>query len=62
MQREYKRGITIKLPLPVFDGESFADEDICIMSRQSGATWELMDVPIKMIKTQISFETKTLCR
>ena len=61
-QREYKRALTIKLPLPTCDKEAFSDDDICVMAKHSDAPWDLLDVPIKLVKNHLSFDTKSLCR
>jgi len=62
IQRDFRRACTIKLPLPSLEGENVAEEDIVIMQLSNEGVWDLLDVPLKLTKNLISFDTKSLRR
>ncbi|ELT97503.1 hypothetical protein CAPTEDRAFT_221462 [Capitella teleta] len=59
--REYRRALTIKLPLPQMDDEDFPKDDIGVM-QMTDAGWELIEAPIKFTKSSVMFDTKFLTK
>ncbi len=60
--KEFKRPITIKLPLPPLDTEEFPDEDMAVMHLATDGSWQLLDVTLKFTKASVSFDTRVLTR
>ena len=61
IQQDYRRALTVKLPLPAMDMEDFPQEDVAVMY-MTPSGWELFEVPLKFTKSAVSFDTKVLSR
>ena len=60
--KEFKRSVTIKLPLPPLDEDlKYEEEDMCVMAFMTDG-WQLMETPLKYTKTSVTFDTKILTR
>ena len=61
IQREYRRPATIKLPLPHTEQDNFPHEDLAIM-HLTPQGWDLLETPLKITKSAVSFDTKVLTK
>jgi len=64
---EFKRHLTVKLPLPVSSDEdhviSANDVSVCqTMTSRDGGEWTVVDAPLKLTRNSVAFDTKALTK
>ena len=63
---EFKRPLTVKLPLPVSASPDVKVEDVAVCRTQSsqngGSSWVVVDEALKLSKNSVSFDTKILSK
>lgn len=65
---EFKRQLTVKLPLPVWssdEGHVIGADDVAVcqtMTSQHGGEWTVVDGPLKLTRNSVSFDTSTLTK
>jgi len=63
----FKRDLTVKLPLPVSPDEDhvISADDVAVcqtMSSQDGGEWTMVDGPLKLTRSSVAFETRSLSK
>jgi len=58
---EFRRSLTLKLPIPLAGQENLIQDDVGVM-QMTPEGWTLLDGPFKFNKNSVTFETKTLAQ
>ncbi len=61
VHKEYKRPVTVKVPIAPLEEGQFAPDDVAVMQMTSNG-WQLLEAPLKFVKNAVAFDTKILTR